>query len=1234
MTATYRNAAGISPQRAQFLAKALEPFSKVDEALPGRLTRFILDGEDAQVLGELKKMSAANTSSALGQQLYYQGVGVSDFKLDMKVFFEHVDPKKMDVYLRLTETMHALGTAWNLHFSHLQPLAGSRKLPFLVSLAHPGFDGYEGWPIDSGVTYTFLEQFLKAEGLDDAELLRTTLQGATSRWDRRPKFLAQMRGFDDSVARQSEIVRHAITQLKAEQRVHALEVLNKNSVDLKPFAKELVAAAIDSAKTVRAAALPLVKRIAPEAWPLVKEAAMNGKSDQRERAVQLLFDLMDPDASDFLLRLVETEKAPRVRELIDDLLKACDRNAPAPVVQVTAELPPLPPVELNTPLTPALKEACLRFFDKYNQEAAASQQLPHAHLHKDPIDLATVPDLLADLESMTRSSKRSKYRDIHGYRAQEELEPLVQHADLQIVQLLRLLVLSGLMSWDASDSPGDVMNYQAMGLLNRYHRSHSPRPSLRQLAHAFAALGGHPEVFAKAMVKAWGGSVFAGWEPADVAPYVMEYSQWFVRGFTGQGAAWDSWQARWRREGVIKLLKRIQVIPHEILEPLWSIALGPAKTDRAEAQQALELQSDREQRIIAALGNRAAEVRAVAAEWARRLQLRSTTTALHAAAKKEKNDLALDALLTALERLGESIEPYLCRDKLATEAEKALAKEPPAALAWFPFAQLPSLHWSDSGQEVPPAVVRYWLAQTCKLKSPAAGALLKRYVGLIKPAEREELGKFVFQAWLDQDLKRKYTDEEARQLARQQAPQLWQSYQSSLPWFQQHNHPVPAQYQQSQQQVEDSIFQGLQRECGSATDSKGILAIASACGGSHAALAAGKYLKEWYGLRAAQCKALLAMLAAMDGEPSAIQLLLSVANRFRTKGIREEAERLVKELAERKGWTIDELADRTIPSAGFGEDGELALNYGQRKFVARVNAKLDVVLTDPDGKTIKNLPDPRKDDDAEAAKEAKKLFSSAKKDLKKLVEQQSTRLYEAMCTERCWSFDDWKTYLMAHPIVKFLCQRLIWCARQGDKLLATFRPLDDGTLTGPADEEVGVPLGATIQLAHSLLVPPEVDAAWVQHLTDYEVEPLFGQIGRGGFAPTEEQKQATSIDDYKGHLIEAFKLRGAATKLGFTRGETGDGGWFHTYDKQFPGLGLTAVLEFSGNGLPEENRTVALIEFYFERKSQQEGFGMGRAGLSLGEIPQVLLAESLADLKLIAGGGTGYDPQWEKKVQY
>src|SRR2546427_7931299 len=100
-----------------------------------------------------------------------------------------------------------------------------------------------------------------------------------------------------------------------------------------------------------------------------------------------------------------------------------------------------------------------------------------------------------------------------------------------------------------------------------------------------------------------------------------------------------------------------------------------------------------------------------------------------------------------------------------------------------------------------------------------------------------------------------------------------------------------------------------------------------------AAPAVKRYLKEWYGIRGAQCKALIQMLAWVD-HPAAIQLLLSVGNRFRTKGIREEAEKYVQLLAERKGWTRDELSDRTIPTAGFDEEGKLEIDYGARKFVA------------------------------------------------------------------------------------------------------------------------------------------------------------------------------------------------------------------------------------------------------------------------------------------------------------
>ena len=300
------------------------------------------------------------------------------------------------------------------------------------------------------------------------------------------------------------------------------------------------------------------------------------------------------------------------------------------------------------------------------------------------------------------------------------------------------------------------------------------------------------------------------------------------------------------------------------------------------AQQAVAKLPDLQERPAQALTARNSQTRAVAAEWMGRLGDRRAAGPLHAAAKREKQDAALDEMLTALEKLGEPIEPYLDRDKLKAEAEKGLKKGTPPALAWFPWAALPSVHWQDTGVGVPalagkgkrenrqeeppkggnPAVdavptetITWLLVQHYKLKSPEAGPLLRRYCAMMCAEDREELGRFVLGAWLDQDLKRKYTDVEARAKAKQQAPQSWQTQQQALQWYQTQGKTPPSGFSLTLQQIEDRMFRELQRECGSAVAEKGILAVAGACCGDSAVAPVQKYLKDWYGYRAAQCKA-------------------------------------------------------------------------------------------------------------------------------------------------------------------------------------------------------------------------------------------------------------------------------------------------------------------------------------------------------------------------------------------
>jgi hypothetical protein len=292
---------------------------------------------------------------------------------------------------------------------------------------------------------------------------------------------------------------------------------------------------------------------------------------------------------------------------------------------------------------------------------------------------------------------------------------------------------------------------------------------------------------------------------------------------------------------------------------------------------------------------------------------------------------------------------------------------------------------------------------------------------------------------------------------------------------------------------------------------------------------------------------------------------------------------------------------------------------------------LTVELHDPDGKVIKALPAPRQTDDADQAKESKKAFSAAKKDLKSIATLQAQRLYEAMCTERSWPAEDWNRYLLRHPVAGPAVRRLVWIAPSGDGGSVVFRPLDDGSLTDVDDNDVELPEETRVKLAHDSVLSADEVAQWTAHLADYEVTPLFQQLGRGVHAITPQLRSKRELTDFTGHMLEAFALRGRATKLGYVRGQTEDAGWFYTYEKRFPTLGIVATVNFTGNPLPEENRLVALKGLSFRREASD-----GRHGgdLPLGDIPAVLVSECWQDMRLLAADGTGFDPEWEKKTEF
>lgn len=1231
MSTNYRNPAGLTADSISLLEKVVGKLREQDAKVADELVSYIVAGDPEQVLGKLAKFPG---HLRLGSWVYGGGDG-----LCWQNFFRQLTGDVISVYRRVRQVFEVEARHnKDVGFFCKQLLNNDRGLELILQEAtHTSPRVWSSGRKSYGIPLPIVSDLFTVDGAAADDLLTAPFRvpkGGNSSAVR--QVLCEIGDIGQEFARRRDLIAPFLLTGGADERVAALENLESTATPLVPFAADLVECATSNLKTIRKPAEALVLKIPAAARPHLERLAAGGDRHQREGAIRLLGRLYPDDARTLLASLRETEQSAPVREAIDSVLGGLRVVAAEPLV---LEVPPNAPLDLKPLVTPALQQLLVDLADMYRERVDQhAQQLANKnkqHPVYPPHPLPPLPDdwlkkVCAMLEGRVKlSSYLQSTFSLGGILWSEPkgaVLALLAHPDFTLLHLVRWLVMMGSLH-------KTEMDYQALSIIETYRDRHSPALTLNELAEAIRAIECSDQCLFEIAVNGYW-QPFA-WEPEAVWPYFYEHLPLVEKSFSP--IAHRDWSQRYQAErarvSAFRIVRQFPVVPPGLVSIVWENAIGTSKQDRQRAQPICEKLPDLQDRLATALTSGAFATRQVAAEWLGRLGNRAAVEPLRAAAKKEKQDAALDAMLTALEKLGESITEFLDREKLQTEAVKNLKKGTPAALEWFPWTALPKVRWQDSKKAIPSETLTWLIVQSHKLKTAEPGALLKRYCELLLPADREELGNFVLNAWLGQDLKRKLTDEQARAKAKKEAPQYWQSMQWSISYYQKQNQPVPASVPQSLAACEEFLFVTAQREVGSATGDKGLLALAGACCGDSAVGPVQRYLKEWYGYRAAQCKALIAMLSGID-RPLAIQYILSISNRFRTKSIQEEADKYIHLLAERKGWTLDELADRTMPTCGLDDAGQLELNFGPRTFTARINADLELQLYDADGKALKKLPDPRKDDDAELAKAAKKAFSAAKTELKKFFSLTQTRLYEAMCTERTWPLADWQLYLLAHPLARFLCQRLVWVVLQEGAVVQSFRPLDDGSLTDFADNSVSPPPGSLIRIAHACNVPGDTCRSWAQHLADYEVAQLFAQFAREPYELPEGQRRETAVKDFEGHLLEAFKLRGLATKFGYTRGAPQDGGWYYEYLKSFPGLGLEVHLGFSGNGLPEENRTVALTNMTFERKTLGEEPGVNRRGASvpLKELPAVLLSECVGDLRALAAAGTGHDPEWEKKV--
>ncbi|EHG6150865.1 WGR and DUF4132 domain-containing protein [Escherichia fergusonii] len=291
----------------------------------------------------------------------------------------------------------------------------------------------------------------------------------------------------------------------------------------------------------------------------------------------------------------------------------------------------------------------------------------------------------------------------------------------------------------------------------------------------------------------------------------------------------------------------------------------------------------------------------------------------------------------------------------------------------------------------------------------------------------------------------------------------------------------------------------------------------------------------------------LDVLAAI-GSDIALMQLNGIAQKLKFKALQDQARTKIAQIAASRELTVAELEDRLAPDLGLDENGSLLLDFGPRQFTVSFDESLKPYVRDASGSRLKDLPKPNKSDDETLAEEAVNRYKLLKKDVRTVAAQQISRLEAAMCQRRRWTAEQFRLFLVEHPLVRHITQRLMWGIYDADnQLISCFRVAEDGSFSDGQDNPLTLAQG-NIGIPHVLEIPEKQSAEFAQLFSDYELLPPFRQLDRPWSELSDSEKSSGDLQRWAGRQAASGRVAGLMNK-GWQRGDVLDGGGYYSFYK-------------------------------------------------------------------------------------
>ena len=1088
----------------ELLREQLAVFCEIDQALQTRVVDYLITGHDVEVLLDLRDaLRSPNRRRFFRTESgVLKPVDIAQGCRLLKLFGLTITPDRY--YQRLGHVcsqcadMDSVGLAPDEHL----PKWFNDLVRFAFVLTHDGSPtNSANSKIDARWTCPSGPMLASLEGNDVDHVLRNLLAYYGSKARSIGAALRYFGGLNGFLEQQLDRV-IAIVRSDTALRGAALEMLEDYMVKLREHLAEVIDYRLVTSSGRPSVFQAILELHKTDARQVLLDRLKSGSTQQRSRSVQWLHKLYGEEIVPELVAALEHEADPKVRAAIHKLCapyleaseyqRALATSLSLPSIDMPTGVLPLPAgftvkfqAFLDRALARSLKQTKRDVPTNAPSELGVLQSQQDAPIQPSPDELLALY-LFMEGESTTKPPTQKWLFQV--LLEEPDIQQWCEPQRLHLLHVMRLLDAIG--SLQERSSALKVFHIE---LLLAHRRYQSVAYGLREMDAAAQAVIGRPHLMSRAYLM--DGADYQ-LDATDTWPAFVDQLELLENSIAGVPLDQFDRDVTNRRRTALHIAAMLPVLPKQLEDAAWEVALNEAWTLRPLARPLLKCQPKCLQRAITALADRRAGARMGAAELLQELGSEEAIEPLKKALKKEKLRPVQGHLLAALETLNANVDEFIGREKLLLDAEKGV-KRPPRSMMWFPMDALPVVRWACDNQALPPVVIKWWLIQCVEFKSTTCSPIMRRALALCRRDDTLRLAHFILDSWIKFD-----TDEpdHCELVARFQAQA--ESFVDSFPMFGQNKREIDEYVDHL---VKEEI-RALQRQQSTHSE-RGMLAIVAAFGDASCVEMIEKYIRTYHGNRTLQAKSLLEVIPQIDA-PNSLRVLCSLAAGFRNAAIARRAAELFREKAQAFGWSKDEVAERIIPDAGFAisqsiapsfeqQAPEMLLNYGPRSFRVIVDEQFQVSVLLEDGTRARDLPAAQKTDDKTLVRVAKAHLKSSREVLRTVEEHLTQRLHQAMMDRREWNVTTWRECLASHALAGIACRRLVWSVRSPTSdPLTYFQLLADGSVVDAHGQQLSLPEDWLISVARADQMERSVEQSWIDHLASKSVTTLFPQLSK------------------------------------------------------------------------------------------------------------------------------------------